>query len=199
MADAEAAVEEGVEPGLPPADISLRGHPSPLSAVIAEGLGQLARAEGWSAQRSALDVRMGTMAEGASKPTADASLAESGFVRLLQRSGDRKRAVEDGRQLARLALVAVGDQGLPAAKADRERQLEGDLKEVGSAIQALIRDDDPRLTTRVEGLAQNIAFTAEVMGRSRASRSAQPRLDAVVAMLKILVRHAGDLSKGTPG
>lgn len=181
------------EPELPPSSSTLRGRVSPLRDQIAVGLGQLAKAEGWQAQKNAMDVLVGTMSrpELASRSTASPrpdALSESSFVRLLVQSGAAGgRAHREGKQLARLALVALGTESLPGRPAERRAQLERDLSEIHSALSDVLSGQGSG--ARLQRLASDVTWVAQVLGRSEGAAEAGDRLHALAAMLKILVRY----------
>jgi hypothetical protein len=185
-------------PPLPPADSSVRGKTSPLSGVITEGLTKLARAEGWEAQQNALDVLVGAMMKGRPSareegPRADAMSAMAFESLLTQHAPAEQRAAarKDARQLASLAVVALGTEGLRGQrKADQGAQLKTDLEEIHRALGDVIGSPDPGRTERLERVASDLEWVASVLGRSAGAKSAQPRVDAVAGMLKILLRYA---------
>ncbi len=193
-----AGLESRREPPLPPAHSSVQGKSSPLSGLIADGLTQLAKAEGWGAQQSALEVLVGAMRSGARAapepaPRADGA-SELAFEGLLGRQVGperREEARQDARQLARLAVVVLGTAGLDGQKrGDRSAQIAADLAEVRSALAAVVASPDPAKTARLETLAKDLEWVASVLGRSKGTAAAQPRVDALVGLLKILVRYA---------
>lgn len=182
---------------LPPAGTSLAGKASPLSGVIAEGLAQLAKAEGWSAQQSALDVLVGAMTRArpaeASTPRRPDAMSEMGFTRLLQAHAPpekRAQAKEDGRKLAALALVALGESGLEGMrKTDQAAQLEVDLRAVRGALAEVLASGDERGRARLERLAEDLAWVGGALAGSKGANGARPRVDAVAAMIRILLDY----------
>lgn len=184
----------------PPADLrsldlppgtTLAGKSSPLSGTIKEGLSQLAKAEGWTAQQNALGVLVGAMtsARDAAPPEPDA-LTQMGFARLLKRHAPverRAQADQDGAQLARLALVALGEGGLEGQrKSERGGQVESDLRVVCSAVADVMRRGEPE---RLENLAQDLAWIGTVLSGSKGARAAQTQVEAVAGMLEIMLAY----------
>lgn len=191
--------EPAAEPPLPPPSSSIRGKSSPLSGVIAEGLAQLSRAEGWEAQTSALDVLASAMMRSGRRASsgdlqAD-PMSEMAFSSILARHAtlsDRSAVKEDARQLARLAVVALGADGLSdKRRPERTKQLESDLAEVRGALADVLARPEGERTAQLKRVVSDIEWVAGVLARSKRTREAQPRVDAVAGMLKILLRYAG--------
>lgn len=187
------------EPALPPAGSSLKGKTSPLSGLISDGLAKLAKAEGWEAQQNALNVLVGAMtgrglgALESSAPKAD-PMTERDFAKLFAAKVPPERraeAKEDAKQIATLAVVAMGPHGLEGKKpSEQERQLRGDLTEIRSALAAVLAKPDAARNERLASLSEDLAWVGGVLGRSEATAKAQPRVDAVVGMLKIVLKYA---------
>lgn len=192
------SAEARAQPPLPPAGATVQDKRSPLSGVIRDGLKQLAQAEGWTAQKKSLDVLVGAMmtqrpAAAEAKPARPDAMSQMAFEKLLAGRADpagRAAAKQDGAQLAQLALVALGTEGLAGHKrGDQEAQLKSDLAEVHGALADVVESADPAATDRLGKLAGDLEWVAGVLGRSSATQTAQPRVDAVAAMLKLLLKY----------
>lgn len=191
--EAQQTPQTRPEPQLPPAASSLRDRASPLKDQITAGLTQLAKAQGWEAQQNALDVLVGAMIRptaAAPKAAAPDPLTEGSFVKMLAQTGvERTKAQSDGKQLARLALVALGVEALPGRPTERRAQLKRDLEEVHHALSDVVSSKDPTSAPRLEQLAADVTWVGQVLSRSKGADSASDRLTALAGMLKILVGY----------
>ncbi len=177
---------------------SLVGTKSPLQGVIQEGLTQLAAAEGWEAQQNALDVLVGAMLKSPNANKAETTKADAmsamGFGQVLSKYvpvTDRAKVKGDAQQLATLAVVALGTDGLAGTrKSDQEEQIKTDLKEIKGALSSVMELAPDQRAARLDNLSSDLSWVAGVLGRTDVRSEAPARIDALVGMLKILSKYA---------